>query len=529
MASKKKGQLSKYCRIFQWIEAQDPDFANAIRQLCLEGALSPGGRSAGVTFLYPKEKSFRDEITDMAYTDDADDAATLIESLIIPDAILTAGDFRRAGHPVGNRLGVQFIVEPGDGPKIKLSGGVELEIVEEFQTLNRRTGTIAVWNLVKGRPPTKGASYKPPTATRKRGGNPQAASSSNLSPRAELATNVEREFHACMEKDRCAMKNPYVAKMAGLKNFLKSRHPDLLLYLLPLDDACAFISFYTWLEPYKTSGPFMIPDSVLFGDGAWNGAEAYGNAVAEYLEPIKTMSLQRAVVATDHTGTPAVPFVFADPSAVMAAADGVRQSILHNNDVRRTPDIIRDVYVNLVTRNTIDGVNPIYPDGTLKLIPGTKKLWLDQFRFVFWQEYSQMKNAPVYTLDHFRCLIQNIREKWTGDDYSKEAVLTTDCRKDVAPRSTLIMAGLFVKSTDFLAVPRAEGTRGGNPWGTSSPVVNLNDWSVYDSNPAKLAELRTIGGMVRSAGISPEALQELQIYAETHSGSLPPAVLSLQR
>ena len=36
MASKKKGQLTKYCRIFQWVQAKDPDFAGAIRDLCLE-------------------------------------------------------------------------------------------------------------------------------------------------------------------------------------------------------------------------------------------------------------------------------------------------------------------------------------------------------------------------------------------------------------------------------------------------------------------------------------------------------------
>ena len=88
-ASKKRDHLTKVCRIFQWIEGKDERFASAIRNLCMEGALSPGHSSPGLTFLYPEDAAYRAEICDKAYSDDADSAVTMIKALIIPDASTT--------------------------------------------------------------------------------------------------------------------------------------------------------------------------------------------------------------------------------------------------------------------------------------------------------------------------------------------------------------------------------------------------------------------------------------------------------
>src|SRR5579863_7111629 len=76
MASKKKNHPTKVCRIWQWIEGHDEQFAGLIRNLCMEGALAPG--FAGVTFLYPEDKAYRDSIIDA----DGDEAVKMVQSLI---------------------------------------------------------------------------------------------------------------------------------------------------------------------------------------------------------------------------------------------------------------------------------------------------------------------------------------------------------------------------------------------------------------------------------------------------------------
>ena len=112
MASKKKS-LARHCRIFQWVEAQDPEFAAAIRDLCLEGTLAPGKKGNGVTFLYPNDPAYRGEIVALAYSDEADKAVRLVESLIVPDALHKASEFQ--ARKVGSRLGVPFTVESVSG------------------------------------------------------------------------------------------------------------------------------------------------------------------------------------------------------------------------------------------------------------------------------------------------------------------------------------------------------------------------------------------------------------------------------
>ena len=74
----------------------------------------------------------------------------------------------------------------------------------------------------------------------------------------------------------------------------------------------------------------------------------------------------------------------------------------------------------------------------------------------------------------------------------------------------------FVGSTDFLYTPAAPEAVG-RAWGDPN---NPTDERVYNRNAAALANLGRVSGMNRPEGMSPQALQELRIYAQTH-GQLP--------
>jgi len=523
MSSKKKQQLSKHCRIFQWVEAQDPDFAGAIRDLCLEGALSPGGRVAGVTFLYPKDKAYRQEIIDKTYSDEADDAVKLVESLIVPDALISGADFNR--RPVGSRLGVKYAVESADAGKVKLANGVELTLADDFRPLSRRAGDIAVWIIAKGRLPLTGEAYKAPAPDRKgkQGGARHGGDDGALTDRQLLATNVEGEFDRCMKQDRCRTHNPYLAKVVSLLNYLKAKYPANLLTVMPVLDYDPVVSFYLLLEPYKTRGEYLIPDTILFGDGAWNGADAYGNAVEEYKAVFRALPNQQTMSATDsQSGAPTIPKVFSDRAAVAAQIDVVRQQIISTQNPRLAPKLVQDVYAVLTSQNSIQGMSPILPDSTLRAVAGSKKLWQDELRFTVHEALQTMRGMP-YSTDVFASIVRDLRNKWPGNDYSAEISLSNldDLRTNVAPRPELLLLTKFVNSTDFLFMPVAPETVGG-AWGSMDPT----DWQVYNRNAVALGNLNRIQGMVRPAGISPQALQELQIYAQTY-GQLPPEVLSL--
>lgn len=156
-----------HCRIFSFIETLDPEFAEAIKHLCLEGALSPGHGISGVTFLYPLDDEYRATIIKKAHSEEANDAVKMMESLIVQQSLQSGDDWLRG--PVGSRGEVLFKVKSASGKNAVLEGDgkeeVKLEHNNEFKTLAKREGTLAVWNIVSGRPPTTGQEFKRPRAS----------------------------------------------------------------------------------------------------------------------------------------------------------------------------------------------------------------------------------------------------------------------------------------------------------------------------------------------------------------------------
>jgi hypothetical protein len=522
MASKKKHQLAKHCRIFQWIEAQDPELAGAIRDLCLEGALAGGRR--GATFLYPKDKAHRAEIVDKAYTDEADEAARLIEALIIPDALLQSADFK--GRPVGSRLGVKYTVEGAEGGKVHLAGGVELVPADGFNPRGAFGSRLAVWVITRGRPPLEGEHYRPPPPEQRgsvprHGGGLTGGAGAGLNERQIIAANTEAEFDRCMKRDHCRTHNPYLARVVSLLNYLKAKAGGTLQKVLPVLDYEPAVSFYLLFEPYKTRGEYLIPTPLLFGDGAWNGADAYGNAVEEYEAIFRGLPAVAATAPDPQSGAPAVAYVFRDRAAVAARVDAERQRIGGLNP-RQAPQAVQESYATLCQHNTISGLGPVLPEATLKALGGSKKLWQDEQRFTLHEALQELRHGS-YTTETFAGIVRDLRTAVPGDDYVRELRLScaTDLKINVAPRHELLMLAKFVNSTDFLYTPVAPEIVGG-AWGSMDPA----DWQVYNRNAVALGNLRRTTGMARPTGVSPQTLQELQIYAQTHGG-LPPDVLAL--
>jgi hypothetical protein len=524
----KKGQAHKQCNIYQWIESQDSEFAGAIRQLCLESALVPNWRAAGVTFLYPGDAKFRAEIIDHTYSEKADEAERILKSLIIPDVLAQCSDFER--RPIGSKLGVKYNVESASNGKVKFTNGTELAAATNFNPLASRADKIAVWVITKGRPPLTGESYKAPAPNRKVDGGGRAVHGGEpepLSYRAQMAGEVENAFHLCMMKDRCRSHNPYLGKVVSLLNYLKAKSNEVFTKILPILDYDPAVTFYLLLEPYKKSGEYLIPENLLFANG-WNGGTIYGDAVEEYKAIFRSMPTMTEMSATDsQSGMPLIPYVFRDRRAVAAQIDISRRQINATNG-REVGQLVQDVYAILSTNNTIQGMGPILPDSTKAALGGSKKLWQDEYRFIIHQAMEELRQMPDYAqggLNVFTTVVQSLRFSWPGNNYSDEIVLSNlkDLKTNVAPRDDQILLAKFINSTDFLYMPFAPEAVGGT-WGSMNPT----DWEVYNRNAVALRTLSTHTGMVNPTGVSANTLQELELYKQIH-GVLPPQVLALHQ
>lgn len=519
MASKKKPQMAKYCQIFQFIEELDAEFAGAIKNLCMIAALSPGPGSAGVTFLYPKDDEFRAEIVAKTYSKDADEAVKMVDALIVPDFLGTAEDWTR--KPVGSAGHVLYKVKSASAKSVVLEGekgDVKLEPNHDFKVLTKREGRISVWNIVSGRPPTTGEGYKRPHRARekKMGGSPSKTVMGGAGPhwRARCAMNVQERYIEEMRKDRATTCDPYLKKMVGLLQYLQREHPATFAAIQPLLDWSPVVSFYILLEPYKSKGDFMIPDGVLTGPTGWNGADGFGNLVTEYKTAINSIENKEG------------PYVSRDVRSIVSQTDKLRVQILGSHaelaNKKRTPKQLVDVYSALISANKIGGLSPILPDATLRLLPGDKKLWQDELRFVLYNALQQVRD---YFDEHdLRAVLRNMCIDRPGDNYTKESCLASAQEKfetDVSPNEAFAFVVKFINSTNFLYVPVPETKVGG----ALGDPIDPRDFSPYNQNHDALKVLNSLRVEPRQT-ISPHALAEIRAYAKQF-GKLPVEVQAL--
>lgn len=518
MAGKK---LHKFCRIYQWVEAKDPDLAGAIRDLCMEGALS-GGRHSGATFIYPSA-AVRKQIVKDAYSADPEKAIRVLEAHIISEGVRTAAEIRKG---VGSRLGIQLEVESGSGASVTLKGGAKLKVAEDFHPL--RKDNIAVWEVESGEVPLEGPEYKPPArgrAPRASGGRDGAAKARGYrggnatGPRLLMAKAVEQNYSACMRADRCRSRDPYLTHSVSLLNFLKLQHPDLLAKVLPMIDRDPAVTFYLLLEPYKTQGSdYVLDNSVLFGREGWNGVEIFETAVTDFEGFFETVD-------------PSI----ADTQAVRSAIDNVRLQIL-GEDGRRankvsTPKEVRSVYKTLIAQNSIAGVQPILPQVTVEALPGDKKVWQDELRFMLHASLQEVRQSPIYDEGDFAAILEMLAQH-PGNDYAKEAVLSNAelLQSNVAPQDEFMLLVKFINSTDFLYVPVSAENVGG-AWG-DVPVVSgpsafydAGDLNVYNAEASKqkLLGWYKVSGGDEPRGLDPGTIAAVRLHMSRH-GELPPGL-----
>lgn len=530
MSSKKKESLVKYCRIFQWIEAQDSEFAGAIRDLCLEGALAPSGHMAGITFLYPKDKTYRQEVINLTYSEKADDAVRIVESLIMPDALINSSDF--TNRPVGSKLGVKYNVLSTGSGSVKLAGGVELVLASDFSTLSNRTNRLVIWNITSGRLPTSGESYKAPTVKphSKRGGSEKVqalVSPEGMNARQKLANSTEFAYNECMIKDKCLTTNPYLANVVSLLNFLKKNYPDEYVKVLPIIDYNPVVTFYLLLEPYKypntPDSEYLIKTSALFGNNGWNQVNAFTDAIFEYKEMFISMSKIDEKSASDSKGKEVVPYVFSNQNKVADEVQQIRDTINEIKNGRQLPNEVQTVYDTLIKKNSILTVCPVLPNSTQKALPGCKKLWQDEFRFIMHHRLQEFVVQGEYNRSAFQSFVDTLRFTFTGNNYNTEICLSNplELKDNVDPKQDMLSLLKFINSTDFLYTPYAVIGKVGGDSGSMDPTDDrLYHRSAYAARSLDKTKTRN------EKGISTKAFQELQVYVQIN-GTLPPAVVAL--
>ena len=159
-------KLKKFCKITRYIEQIDGELSQMISDLCLDRLFIPRGVT-GITFLYPKEPSYRKEIITSAYSDNPEKAIQMLESLIVLDYLPRPGDFVLKRDDIPNSLHQRIEVTSADASSVKLACGAVLKPDAGFAPISTREN-MAVYILTGSQIPLNGAKASMKYSTKRR-------------------------------------------------------------------------------------------------------------------------------------------------------------------------------------------------------------------------------------------------------------------------------------------------------------------------------------------------------------------------
>lgn len=413
MSSAARDSQTKFCRIYRRIEQKNSLFAEALRDLCLEGMLAPGAKYNGITFLYPPEKKIKDFIK-MAYCDDAEKAIELLQTYVLPVAVNSSKEF--INGKVGNLKKIRINTNAtADGEKVTLSNGCVLEKDIKFQTLYGK-GSLSVWNVISGDVPTDGESYMPEfkKMARKGGGFFNWGNSKRI----EILNFVKDKLSQNINSD------PFIDILVSFINHLKLRDNNTLDMIKPLFDYEAIISFFIIFEPYKKCGPYIIDDHVL---ESWKYDKPEHAPASFYIKYISREIYDKNKLIE-----------------LIKKIDDVRPNINSTNLCTK----IYNIYNNYYTIGS-----QIYTKEFIEKIPPNKKLWQDVFRFIVSSSIYALRGQKNTSIANYENIFKEIKELYPGNDYTKELIICRNLSsKNIEYMRDIMMTRKFMSSTDFLYI-----------------------------------------------------------------------------
>ena len=173
-----------------------------------------------------------------------------------------------------------------------------------------------------------------------------------------------------------------------------------------------------------------------------------------------------------------------------------------NADKVSTPKAVRAAYETLIATNTIGEAHPILPDSTIRALPGSKKIWQDEFRFVLHCALETVRGEVSFNEESFARVVRMIRQQRPGNKYAHEASLSRFglLQENVAPGADFSFLVKFINSSDFLYIPVSKEKIGGM-WG-NIPVtggakglhpLNCNIYNTEASKKRNLARAELAG------------------------------------
>ena len=268
--SKKKQSLS------QWLRQNDIMLYNAIEEASALNLLKYSKRSNGITFLYPQNKTLRENLIKNLEFNEYDDGIRVLQSLIITDCLQTTTDWHDKRDDIPNKLGLKLDIVSIDRSNIKLSNGAILKRISDINE------SMVVWgyNSKENLPLTgEKSEYKYLGPNKKNIRKKKSFIRNEINP-FKLARICQNQALRNMKQNIYLDSNPFLKIIASYLEYLFKK--DKLIYnkkILNLSYSPE-ASFYCIFEPYNKN-PIITEyfnewwDETKGGQLLYNPAEEY--------------------------------------------------------------------------------------------------------------------------------------------------------------------------------------------------------------------------------------------------------------
>lgn len=260
-----KNQLKQYCAILKYIRDKDIDLYTAIDDNCLNGIFRPK-RTKGVTFLFPADKKYRQEIIDATYGSEQDKAVNMLKALVIEDYMPTPSEFVTKKKDIPNALRQKVEVKSVTGNVVTLENGLTLKIDTEFIPVKSREN-MAVYILEgSGRMPLNGApaSYAFAASRKRVKGGRSMSDEPFETKRCTYAKTLENTLIEGISSNTIVNRDPYLEAMCSFLVWadLSSEYRNVYKAIIPYLDWMPAASFYIILEPHMFNAS-LVPEDMI--------------------------------------------------------------------------------------------------------------------------------------------------------------------------------------------------------------------------------------------------------------------------
>jgi hypothetical protein len=508
--------LKKYPGIAEYLELKHPDVYQLFIDTGMVIYLAP--RKQGKTFLLPDKKTVGG-LQKTVLTNDIEKVTEALSSFIIDDYIPNLSTLEQKKQDIPTLLGKKLLIKTVNKDSATLINNTVIKPLKDYVPLESqgkwKKGHTAIWEI-NGLVPI---SDDVPDATyefvkkKKKGGAATNEMRNMSSFRKRLTLNVEKQFIDFLNKKR--MTDPYINVISNFIDFAKGDDTLLGIIKIALADCAVHIGFYNLFEPNINTIYPLVKDETIgqfmrdYNNGMMKANRASSNIKKFYTTPFG----KNKALSNNPTKI----------SLVQKKIKEVRKTVFSNPGMEKTTRKISNIYNNLETKNSINGLTNIYPKESIKLVAMEKNRLgtIHENAFLFeskFQKIIKTRNIQIQEpIKEYLNIISCITSKQTSP-FNKQFVFgNVGYVKSLSggPAWFASGPGMFIRSSSFIAVPiKLSKTRGGDDKFDESTMHPLSN-KFIDYSKKNLLYLGNDND--KEFELSESALKELQMYKKYHN------------